>query len=318
MSASTKLVDKLEGVDNFSAWKYRIALILEENDLARFIKENVLEPTDATTKEKYQKDMVRAKRIIVDSIKDHLIPQVASKDTPKKMFDSLTILYEGRNINRKMNLRTQLKNTKMQKGETVHEYFSRIFQFKKQLEAIGDTLDEDELIMRALNGLTRPWDAFILMVCGPMPSTSLSGYVYYVSFIDDYSRKTWVYFLKSKDEMFGKFKEFKGFIENLAERKIKILRSDNGGEYTSKEFVSFCRDVRIKRELTTPYNPQQNGVAERKNKTIMEAMKTMIHDQDFPMHLWAEAARTIVYVQNKLSHIALGFKTPKEMFSERS
>ena len=69
-------------------------------------------------------------------------------------------------------------------------------------------------------------------VCSPMPSTSLREYVYYVSFIDDYSRKTWVYFLKSKDEVLGKFKEFKALVENLSERKIKILRSDNGGEYT--------------------------------------------------------------------------------------
>jgi hypothetical protein len=121
-------------------------------------------------------------------------------------------------------------------------------------------------------------------VCGPMPSTSLNRYLYYVSFIDDYSRKTWVYFLKSKDEVLGKFKEFKTLVENLSERKIKILRSNNGGEYTSNEFGSFCKDVKIKRELTTPYNPQQNGVAERKNRTIMEAVKTMIHDQDIPMH----------------------------------
>jgi hypothetical protein len=81
------------------------------------------------------------------------------------MFDALTRMYEGRNINRKMNLRTQLKNTKMQKGEIVHDYFSRVSQFKEQLEAIGDNLDEDELIMTALNGLTRPWDAFIQTIC---------------------------------------------------------------------------------------------------------------------------------------------------------
>jgi hypothetical protein len=124
-------------------------------------------------------------------------------------------------------------------------------------------------------------------VYGLIPSTSISGYVCYVSFIDDYSHKTWVYFLKSKDEVFGKFKEFKALIENLYERNIKILSSDNGGEYTSKEFLNFCKDVKIKRELTTPYNPQQNGVAERKNRTIMEAPKTMIHDQDLTMHLWA-------------------------------
>jgi transposase InsO family protein len=75
------------------------------------------------------------------------------------------------------------------------------------------------------------------------------------------------------------------------------------------------KDVGIKRELTTPYNPQQNGVVERKNRTIMQTVKTMIHDQDLPMHLWAEAARTAMYVQNRLSHSALGFKTHEEMFS---
>jgi transposase InsO family protein len=120
-----------------------------------------------------------------------------------------------------------------------------------------------------------------------MPSTSINGYVYYVLFIDDYSRKTWVYFLKSKDKVFGKFKEFKSLIENISKRNIKILRSDNGVEYTSKEFIKFCKDSGIKRELTTPYNPQQNGVVERKNKTIREVVNTMIHDQDLPMHLWA-------------------------------
>ena len=83
MSASTKLVDKLEGVENLHAWKYRIALILEENDLAKFIKENVPEPVNVAAKAKHQKDTVRAKRIIADSIKDHLILQVASKKTPK-------------------------------------------------------------------------------------------------------------------------------------------------------------------------------------------------------------------------------------------
>jgi hypothetical protein len=124
MSARTKLVEKLEGIDNFYAWKYRISLILAENDLAKFIKEEVEEPEDAIEKAKHQKDSIRAQRIIADSIKDHLIPYVSSKKTPKEMFDSLRKLYEGKNINQKMNLRTQLKNTKMQKGEMIQEYFS--------------------------------------------------------------------------------------------------------------------------------------------------------------------------------------------------
>jgi hypothetical protein len=94
MSASTKLVDKLEGVDNFHAWKYRISLILEDNGLARFIKENVPEPAYVTPKAKYHKYMVRAKRIIAKSIKYHLIPQVPSKNTLNEIFDSLTRMYE--------------------------------------------------------------------------------------------------------------------------------------------------------------------------------------------------------------------------------
>jgi hypothetical protein len=90
---------------------------------------------------------------------------VASKKTPKEMFYSLANMYEGNNINWKMNLRTQLKSTRMQKGETIQEYLSRISQFMEQLEAIGDTLDEYELIMTSLNGLTIPCNAFIQTIC---------------------------------------------------------------------------------------------------------------------------------------------------------
>jgi hypothetical protein len=125
----------------------------------------VSEPADAAKKEKHQNDTIRAKRIIADSIKDHLIPYVSSKKTLKEMFDAINRLYEGNNINWKMNLRNQLKNTRMQKGESIQEYFSIISQFKEQLEAIGDTIDEDKLIMTTLNGLTRPWDAFIQTIC---------------------------------------------------------------------------------------------------------------------------------------------------------
>jgi len=124
-------------------------------------------------------------------------------------------------------------------------------------------------------------------VCGPMLATSLCRYVYYVSFIDNYSRKSWIYFLKSKDEVFGKFKEFKALIENHSKKRIKTLRSDNGGEFTSGEFNDLCKRSGIKRELST-HNPQHNGVAERKNGSIMEAVKAMIHDQDLPMYLWVE------------------------------
>ena len=103
--------------------------------------------------------------IISDSIKDPLIPQASSKETPKQMYDSISIMYEGKNINREMNLRAQLKNAKMSKGESIQDYFTRVSQFKEQLKAIGDSLDEYELVMTTFNGLTRPWDSFIHTMC---------------------------------------------------------------------------------------------------------------------------------------------------------
>jgi hypothetical protein len=152
-------------------------------------------------------------------------------------------------------------------------------------------------------------------VCGPMSVGSLSGFNYYVTFIDDCSRRMWIYFMKTKDEVFNRFREFKALMENQTGRKVRVLRWNNGGEYTSNEFKDFCREAGIKKELTVPYNLQQNGVAERKNRAIVGAAKAMIHDQDLPMFLWAEACNTTVYIQNKSPHKVLGDKTPEEVLT---
>jgi hypothetical protein len=89
-------------------------------------------------------------------------------------------------------------------------------------------------------------------ICGPMSATSLSGYVYYVSFIDDYSRKTWIYLLKAKNEVFGKFKEFKALVENLIEWKIKTLQLDNGGEFTLENSRSIARKLGLRGSFLLP------------------------------------------------------------------
>jgi transposase InsO family protein len=148
-----------------------------------------------------------------------------------------------------------------------------------------------------------------------MPVKSLGGALYYLTFIDDYSRKTWLYLLKSKDEVFIKFQEFKAEIENLMNKKIKTLRTDNGGEYTSKEFVAFYKSAGIRRELTVPHNPQQNGLAERKNRSIEETVKSLLNDQDLSMFLWGEAVMTTIYIQNRIPHRILKDMTPEEAFS---
>ena len=92
--------------------------------------------------------------------------------------------------------------------------------------------------------------------CSPMTAPSMGGCLYYVIFIDDFSCKTWIYFMKAKSETFAKFQEFKTFIEKQTRLHIRALRSDNGGEFDSHHFTDVCRDSGIKRELTVPYNPQ--------------------------------------------------------------
>ncbi|CAA0819883.1 Unknown protein [Striga hermonthica] len=103
-----------------------------------------------------------------------------------------------------------------------------------------------------------------------MEVESLGGSRYFLTFIDDASRKVWVYFLNTKDQVFEYFKSFHVMVERETEKKLKCLRSDNGGEYTSKEFDAYCRTYGIRHEKSVPRTPQHNGVAERMNRTIME------------------------------------------------
>jgi hypothetical protein len=149
----------------------------------------------------------------------------------------------------------------------------------------------------------------------PPPPSQLSNTLYYVIFIDDYSRKTWLYLLKTKYEVFSKLKEFKAEIENLTNKNINNLRTDNGGEYTSKEFVTFCKSAGIRREIIVPHNPQQNGVAERKNRSIKETVKELLNDQGLSMFLWGEVAITAIYVKNRSPRRILKDMTPEESFS---
>ena len=113
-------------------------------------------------------------------------------------------------------------------------------------------------------------------VCGPMPTESIGGSRYFVTFVDDYSRFCRVYFMKRKSEAFDKFKEFERCSTNECGLSIGIFRSDNGGEYISKEFEKFLLDKGIHHELSAPYSPAQNGVAERINRTLMESARTMM------------------------------------------
>ncbi|KAH9801106.1 hypothetical protein KPL71_000900 [Citrus sinensis] len=109
-----------------------------------------------------------------------------------------------------------------------------------------------------------------------LPDISMGGAKYMVTFIDDYSRRCWVYPIKKKSDVFPVFKEYKARVELESSKKIKCLRTDNGGEYTDGEFLAFCKQEGIQRQFTVAYTPQQNGVAERINRTLTERIRTML------------------------------------------
>lgn len=146
---------------------------------------------------------------------------------------------------------------------------------------------------------------------------SVGGSKYYVIFIDDFSRYTSIYFLKKKNEVLQKFKDFVAYAENHTGRKVKVIRSDNGGEYISNEFKQFCAERGIRREETIPMSPQQNGVSERMNRTIMESARSMLHHANLPSQFWAEAVNTAVYIRNRCPTVALEDSTPFEYWFGR-
>nr|AAL75759.1 Putative pol polyprotein [Oryza sativa Japonica Group]AAL91607.1 Putative pol polyprotein [Oryza sativa Japonica Group]AAP51772.1 retrotransposon protein, putative, Ty1-copia subclass [Oryza sativa Japonica Group] len=153
---------------------------------------------------------------------------------------------------------------------------------------------------------------------GPSHKPSLGGARYMLTIIDDHSRKVWPYFLKHKDDTFAAFKEWKVMIERQTEKEVKVLRTDNGGEFCSDAFDDYYRKEGIVRHYTIPYTPQQNGVAERMNRTIISKAHCMLSNARMNKRFWAEAANTACYLINRSPSIPLNKKTPIEVWSGMS
>ncbi len=163
-------------------------------------------------------------------------------------------------------------------------------------------------------------------VCGPMrthawthakglPTESFGGQKYFVTFIDDFSRYCKVYFIRHKSQVLEKFKEFEALATNELGVNIGTLKSDNGGEY---EFEAYLKSRGIRQELTTPYSPQQNGVSERMNRTLMESARCMIAQAKLSDKFWAEAVATAAYLRNRIPSRAFKIKiTPYERLYSR-
>lgn len=152
-------------------------------------------------------------------------------------------------------------------------------------------------------------------ICGPITPYSNSNKRYMLSFIGDFTRKAWIYFLHEKSEAFGMFKIFKAYVEKEVGAFITCLRTDRGGEFTSNEFEEFFKDQGICRKLTVAYTPQQNGVTERKNRTVMNAVRAVLNERQVPRVFWPEDVRWCVHVQNRSPTSAVDHRTPEEAWT---
>ncbi|GJZ62321.1 putative ribonuclease H-like domain-containing protein [Tanacetum coccineum] len=170
---------------------------------------------------------------------------------------------------------------------------------------------------KTVSSISQPLHMLHMDLFGPTFVKSLMKKMYCLVVTDDYSRFSWVFFLATKDETSGILKSFITRVENLIDQRVKVIRCDNGTEFKNKEMNQFCERKGIKREFSVARTPQQNGVAERKNRTLIEAARTMLADSKLPTTFWAEAVNTACYVQNRVLVTKPHNKTPYELFLGR-
>ncbi|KAL9996280.1 putative RNA-directed DNA polymerase [Helianthus debilis subsp. tardiflorus] len=150
------------------------------------------------------------------------------------------------------------------------------------------------------NSVSRPLERLHMDLFGPVNVKNITGDSYCLVVTDDYSRFSWVMFLKSKDETFDSLMVLFKKIENLYQRPICRIRSDNGTEFKNSKMEEYCDERGILHEFSAPYTPQQNGVAERKNRTLIETARTMLADSKLPINFWGEAVSAACYTLNRV------------------
>jgi hypothetical protein len=157
----------LDGISNYLQWKVCLLVVLKEKKNYSYVNSIVAAPaTDPIDLDLHEVKETKAQRIILDGVKDHLIPHLVEKNIAKEMWDALKNLFEAKNENRKMALKAKLHHTKMGKKESVSSYLTRMTQVKDELATIGEVITDFELVRIALNGFTKDWEIFVKCVVG--------------------------------------------------------------------------------------------------------------------------------------------------------
>jgi transposase InsO family protein len=181
--------------------------------------------------------------------------------------------------------------------------------------AIGKNSRQPFPKQRSSPRATKPGQFFYTDICGPMSQNSIGGARYFILFKDDHSRYCFIFCVKNKSDVFDKFKILREMFVQQIGNRIEKIRSDRGGEYLSKEFTKYLADASIRHDLTSPYTPEQNGGAERENRTLVECIRTMLHAKRLNLCLWGEALQIAAYVLNRSSSRTRGYKTPYELWT---
>lgn len=155
-------------------------------------------------------------------------------------------------------------------------------------------------------------------LCGPMEVQSIGGAKYFLLLKDDYSHYRFVYFIHNKSEVFEKLRICLNLIKNQTGSKIKVLRTDGGGEFVNSETKNFLKNLGIIHEVSTPYCPEQNGRVEREMRTVVEAARTMLVAKNMDKSFWAEAVNTATFVINRTGTSTIPNKTPYELWTGKS
>ncbi|GJX89419.1 putative ribonuclease H-like domain-containing protein [Tanacetum coccineum] len=237
--------------------------------------------------------------------------------------------------------------------EAVEKRFGRNAATKKtqrnllnQFELLDEKLSQEDVNQKLLKSLSPEWNTHAVMwrnklilasyktkiknsislplhllhmdLFGPTFVKSRMKKMYCLVVTDDYSRFKWIFFLATKDETSGIHKSFITRIENLVDHKVKVIRCDNGTEFKNKEMNQFCEIKGILRQFSVARTPQQNGVAKRRNRTLIEAVRTMLANSKFLTTFWAEAINTTCYVQNRVLVVKPHNKIPYKLFHGRT
>jgi hypothetical protein len=166
MRNRTFVEDRLDGSSNFSSWKSRLQITLEEDDLLSVIQKALPKTATHEEKEEWKKDDVKARKIIIYLVKDHLLPCIANLKTACEMYEALKNMFESNNTLRALTLKGQLQNIKMTKGDIVVIFFRKMSKIRDQLSAIGEIISDRALVLTTLNALPRHWESFLQSICG--------------------------------------------------------------------------------------------------------------------------------------------------------